>query len=73
MKLMSTYNPRSFGEIFKLTYFQQNIRVVTLKCIKIMNNLMLINTKFSTNGSHDYVYFQNIWDLRVLEKGIMDI
>lgn len=72
MKLMNTYNPSRFGENFKLTYFQQNIYVVTRKCIKIMNNLMLIHTMFSTNGLHDYVYFQNFGDLS-FGKGIMDM
>lgn len=51
-----------------LTYFQQNIYVIIPKCIKSMNNLVFIHTKFSTNGSYDYVCFQNFGDLRAMEK-----
>lgn len=41
IKLRSIYSPKS-----KLTYFQQNIYIITLKYIKIMSKLMLIHTRF---------------------------
>lgn len=47
IKLMSTYSPKSkltFSNM--LTYFQQNIYIITLKYIKIMSKLMLIHTRF---------------------------